>query len=107
MSENQDWPGIGSTVADRLKWAREHRGYSSPRNAATVLSLQTETYRKHESGERGAAGLKDHHVRRYARAFKVSEIWLQSGKGSPFSLAMQELTPEEQRVIEALRASRA
>lgn len=106
MTVNQEWPGPASSVADRLKWIREHRGYTSPRNAATVLSLQVETYRKHENGERGVHGLKDHHVRRYARAFQVNPVWLQTGKGSPFTSAMDELTPEEMRVIMALRAAR-
>jgi hypothetical protein len=106
MTTTQEWPGQSSTIAERLKWIREHRGYTSPRNAATVLSLQVETYRKHENGERGAHGLKDHHVKRYARAFQVNSTWLQSGKGSPFSATMDELSAEELRVIEALRAAR-
>lgn len=106
MTENHDWPGPASTVGDRLKWIRVHRGYTSPRNAATVLGLQLETYRKHESGERGRDGLKDHHVKRYARAFQINTVWLQSGKGSPFNPTMDDLTEEEARVIEALRAAR-
>lgn len=106
MSENQNWPGPTSSIAERLKWIRQHRGYTSPRNAATVLSIQLETYRKHESGERGKDGLKDHHIKRYARVFQVNPIWLQSGKGSPFTATMDELSEEEARVIEALRAAK-
>jgi hypothetical protein len=96
-------PGKGSTIAERLRWARVMRGYTSDRNAATVLSLVLSTYRKHESGERGEGGLKEHHIRRYARAFNISQVWLQTGTGHPTAPAIGELDEEEARVIEALR----
>lgn len=99
-------PGKGSTLAERLRWAREMRGYTSDRNAATVLGLVLSTYRKHESGERGAGGLKEHHLKRYARAFKVSQDWLTTGSGHPTAPTVGELSEEEARVIEALRAAK-
>lgn len=96
-------PGKGSTIAERLRWARTMRGYTSDRNAATVLGLVLSTYRKHESGERGEGGLKEHHTRRYARAFNVNQVWLQTGTGHPTAPSVGELDEEEARVIEALR----
>lgn len=99
-------PGKGSTVAERLRWAREMRGYKSDRNAATVLGLVLATYRKHESGERGAGGLKEHHLKRYARAFQISQTWLATGDGHPTAPSIGELSEEEARVIEALRAAK-
>lgn len=97
-------PGKGSTVAERLRWARDFRGYSSDRNAATVLGLVLSTYRKHESGERGAGGLKEHHLKRYAKAFKVNQTWLATGDGSPTTPSIGDLSEEEARMIEAFRA---
>lgn len=105
MSQD-DFPGPDSTIAERLKWARAMRGYTSDRNAATVLGLVLSTYRKHESGERGDGGLKDHHVKRYAKAFKINDDWLRSGKGHPTEVNALTLTPEERRMIEAYRAAK-
>lgn len=99
-------PGKGSTIAERLRWARDFRGYTSDRNAATVLGLVLSTYRKHESGERGEGGLKEHHLKRYARAFKVSQTWLATGDGHPTAPTITDLTEEEARFIQALRASK-
>lgn len=99
-------PGKGSTIAERLRWAREMRGYTSDRNAATVLGLVPATYRKHESGERGSGGLKEHHLKRYARVFQISQTWLATGDGHPTAPSIGDLTEEEARVIEALRAAR-
>jgi hypothetical protein len=101
-------PGLGSTLAQRLKWARIMRGYTSDRNAATVLRFVLSTYRKHESGERGDGGLKDHHIKRYAKAFKINPVWLQTGQGSwQPSLTLEELSDEERRMIEAYRAAKS
>ena len=102
-----DAPGPGSTVAQRLKWARAMRGYSSDRNAATVLGFVLSTYRKHESGERGDGGLKEHHVKRYARAFQVNATWLATGKLPAVGIASDELSAEEQRMIAAYRAAKS
>lgn len=99
-------PGPNSTVAERLKWARMYRGFSSDREAATRCNLVLSTYRKHESGERGAHGLKDHHIRRYARAFNVSKVWLQTGAGHPTAPSVGDLDEEEAQLIEALREAK-
>lgn len=101
-----DAPGPRSTVAERLKWARMRAGFVSDRQAATERNLVLSTYRKHESGERGAGGLKDHHIARYARAFSVSSVWLSTGHGNPLAPSISELSEEEARVIEALRAAK-
>ena len=98
-------PGPTSTVAERLKWARIMRGYTSPRNAATVLALPVETYRKHENGERGRHGLKEHHIKRYARAFQVNSVWLATGKQSPTGADLV-LTPEEIQLIRLMREAK-
>ncbi len=100
-------PGPSSTVHERIKWIREQRGYASPRKAAAALGLPSETLRKHESGERGKGGMKDHHIRRYADAFKVNSFWLHTGEGSPTAIGSEEITPEEFRIIQAFRATRA
>lgn len=99
-------PGPASTVHERIKWIRERRGYTSPRKAAAELGLPSESLRKHESGERGKGGMKDHHIRRYARAFKVNSFWLHTGEGSPTAIDVKGITPEELRLIEAFRATR-
>ena len=98
-------PGPNSSVAERLIWARKMRGYTSPRNAATVLGLPLESYRKHESGERGAGGLKEHHVKRYARAFQVNSIWLATGKQNPTGSDLV-LSPEEAELIRLMRQAK-
>lgn len=82
------------------------RKFTSDRSAAENLGLVLSTYRKHESGERGAGGLKDHHLKRYAKAFRVSQTWLATGDGHPTAPSIGELTEEEARVIEALRAAK-
>jgi hypothetical protein len=48
---NERAPGPNSTVAQRLRWARIHAGFSSDREAANARNLVVATYRKHESGE--------------------------------------------------------
>lgn len=106
MTETQDWPGPKSSFAERLRWAREKRGYGSMREAATKLRWVYETYQKHEKGERGAAGVKDHFVNRYADGYKINRYWLQTGRGSPYKISIAELSDEEVRMIEAYRAAR-
>lgn len=99
-------PGPASTVADRLKWARIRAGYSSPRNAATVLGWVENTYKSHENGIRGKDGLKAHHVKRYARGFKINEEWLATGKGAPTGKTALDLSEEEIRLILLMRAAK-
>lgn len=63
------------TQAERLKWARE-RFFKSPREAARQHGWNENTYKSHEGGLRGNAGLKLDVLRKYARAFQVPADWL-------------------------------
>jgi phage repressor protein C with HTH and peptisase S24 domain len=58
--------------AARLKEARRKRGFRSARAAAERFHWVYVTYSKHESGERAIGRA----ARKYARAFKVDEVWL-------------------------------
>lgn len=71
------------TQSGRLRWARENAGYTSIRAAALAFGWNENTYKSHEQGIRGGEGLKTKHLEKYARAFKVSEAWLATGKGDP------------------------
>lgn len=64
-----------TTQAERLKWARE-RFFKSPREAARQHGWNENTYKSHEGGIRGNAGLKLDVLRKYARAFQVPADWL-------------------------------
>ena len=86
-----------STQAGRLRWARENANIGSARAAAQLFGWNENTYKSHEQGIRGAEGIKTKHLAKYARAFKVSEAWLATGKGHPTD---PNLTPEE---LEAAR----
>lgn len=97
-------PGKGSTIAQRLRWAREMREHKSDRAAANELGFVLSTYRKHESGERGDGGLKEHHLKRYARGFRINWTWLATGEGNPTAPTVDSLTEEESRVVEAMRS---
>lgn len=100
-------PGRESTIAQRLRWARIMSGPTSDRDAAIKHRWPISTYRKHESGERGAQGLKKMYIKKYAKAFGVDEVWLDTGSGSPQPTPKAtELSDEEARVIEALRAAK-
>lgn len=66
------------TKGDRLKQAREARGFSSAARAAEALGVPYGTYSGHENGARG---FKDVEAERYARFFRVSVGWLVSGEG--------------------------
>lgn len=72
-----------NTQHGRLRWARERAGYTSIRSAALAFGFNENTYKSHEQGIRQAEGLKTKHLAKYARAFKISEAWLATGKGDP------------------------
>lgn len=65
---------------DRLKWAREHAGYTEATEAADAMGLKRSTYLGHENGNRGLS----RNGERYARFFKVSLEWLFANRGQPF-----------------------
>jgi phage repressor protein C with HTH and peptisase S24 domain len=70
---------------ERLKWAREKAGYSSPRAAAIAFGWNENTYKSHENGMRGKKDRppSEDYVKKYAARFKVDFIWLLTGHGSP------------------------
>lgn len=80
------------TQHGRLRWAREYARFPSARAAAIAFDWNENTYKSHEGGIRQAEGLKQKHIERYARAFKVSQAWLATGKGDPLR---PDLTTEE------------
>lgn len=82
MDNLDDKPDL-SNAAGRLEYARTLAGYSSPRAAAKAFGWNENTYKSHENGIRQAAGLKEEHARKYARAFNVSLAWLMTGRGEP------------------------
>jgi phage repressor protein C with HTH and peptisase S24 domain len=66
---------------ERLEWARIRAGHSSPRAAAEAFGWNKNTYKAREGGGRGIPDQDE--VRKYARAFGVSFVWLLTGEGSP------------------------
>lgn len=66
------------TPAERLKKARELRGYATPTEAAEAFGWSAVTYRSHENGTRG---LKPEVADRYAKALRVAAAWILYGDG--------------------------
>jgi phage repressor protein C with HTH and peptisase S24 domain len=83
MPRTASAPADIKTQSGRLRWARERAGYTSSRSAAQTFDWNENTYKSHEQGIRQAEGLKEKYLKRYARAFNVSEAWLATGIGSP------------------------
>lgn len=115
MSKTPSEPPNLQTPGGRLRWAREAMHLSSPRAAAQKFGWNENTYKSHEQGMRGSAGLKVATARKYARAFGVSVEWLTTGTGAPYpkvasSKADQEwaqMTLEERELaLRLLRAAR-
>lgn len=69
-----------STPGERLAKARKDAGYTGPAEAAAALDMSRFTYTQHENGTRG---FKTDSAVRYARKFRVSLEWLQTGRGDP------------------------
>lgn len=63
--------------AERLRQARQQRGFDSAKAAAERFGFNYNTYSQHE---RGVAGIT-RAAATYARAYKVSEAWLLTGEG--------------------------
>lgn len=72
-----------STLSERLEQARADAGFTSPRAAAREFGWKENTYKSRENGLRGTPDQDE--VRKYARAFGVSFIWLLTGEGEPKS----------------------
>ena len=66
--------------AERLKWARENRGYETAADAAAAMGIPPPTYAGHENGSRG---FRADSGERYAQFFAVNFAWLMTGKGIP------------------------
>jgi phage repressor protein C with HTH and peptisase S24 domain len=69
--------GIMSDVADRLTKARIAAGYARAAEAARALGIPSPTYLAYENGGRGFS----RHYERFARFYRVSLVWLVSGRG--------------------------
>jgi transcriptional regulator with XRE-family HTH domain len=69
----------GTTFAERLKWAREHRKYAKPVDAARALNVREPTYWGWENGNREP---EKETIPRLASFFRVSANWLLTGEGS-------------------------
>jgi len=67
-------------IAHRLRLARKRAGYDTATDAAHAFGWAVPTYSAHENGSRG---LRVDKARRYARAFRVSLLWLLTGEGAP------------------------
>lgn len=65
-----------STLADRLREARERAGFGTASEGAEAAGAKVPTYIQHENGTRGFPAAK---ARRYARAFGVTPEWLLYG----------------------------
>lgn len=92
---------------DRLRWSRvrwQEKRSVSPNAVAAAESLNVSpgTYRAYERRPDSSKHIAlDHqHAMRFARKFGVSWKWLLTGEGSPDEI---ELTPNEHRIIVALR----
>ncbi|TNF19167.1 MAG: XRE family transcriptional regulator [Rhodobacteraceae bacterium] len=62
---------------ERLRQARINAGFATVADAAKAFGWKYPTYAGHENGHRG---MKTHDVKKYADAFKVTEVWLLTGK---------------------------
>lgn len=61
------------SASSRLKWAREHAGYKTAREAVEAFGFTQSTYYGHENGDRT---FSDETAKRYAQAFNVPWTWL-------------------------------
>jgi phage repressor protein C with HTH and peptisase S24 domain len=79
MAKRRASDEVKSEQAERLLEAREARGFSDAKAAATFFGWNYTTYSQHERDERG---LKDDAVERYSKAYRVTPAWLKFGHGS-------------------------
>ena len=100
-----DWSDL-CEPHERLRWARmqwqEARGIKPDAGAAAEsLGMNPHTYRAFERAPGSSKNIALDHQRamQFGRKFGVSWQWLLIGEGTP----QGELTPNERRVIDALR----
>jgi hypothetical protein len=88
--------GTGKTRGDRLRIAREHRGFKSGRIAAQALGIAISTYGAHERAEDpGGRDYGPDEAKRYAKRFGVTPEWLLTGFGpGPDGTVMEIEDPE-------------
>lgn len=67
-------------MADRLRHAREKKGFETAKEFAEKHGIPQPTYAMHEKGTRG---LQREVVKRYAGLLGINEVWLLTGEG-PF-----------------------
>lgn len=106
MSESLDLPA----ESQRLRLAREKRGFNTAKEAAEFFGWSYNSYAQHENGLRGIKKA----AAKYATAYRVSVGWLLTGEGAgpgeggalsqraiEMARALARLAPERQE--EALR----
>lgn len=80
------------TLAERLKWAREHHGrYKTATDAARAFGWIVSSYLGHENGDRPGGRLDT--IKRYAKAYGVRWEWLLDGSGQPTAKAADSMVP--------------
>jgi hypothetical protein len=86
----------GKTRGDRLRIAREYRGFKSGRLAAQALGVAISTYGAHERAEQeGSRDYGPDEAKRYAKRFGVTPEWLLTGFGpGPDGIVMEMEDPE-------------
>lgn len=103
------WENL-SEPHERLRWARMRwqvaKGIKPDASAAAEsLGMKPHTYRAYERppGASKATELTHQRAITFGRKYGVSWEWLMTGKGTPDTTTVSELTPTERRVIDALR----
>jgi hypothetical protein len=69
---------ILTAEAQRLRLAREKRGFKSAKDAAEFFGWSYNSYAQHENGLRGIKKAAE----KYATAYRVSRGWLLTGEGA-------------------------
>lgn len=86
-------------AAERLRQARERKGFKKATTAANNFGWPVETYKAHDSGRNGFSTAD---ARKYARAYACNLEWLVLGTGDPFDvrqLAIQKFEDEAEEEL--------
>lgn len=80
-----------TTFANRLAWARLHRGLSMT-TLAELSGLSQTTIHRYETAKAGASTrfVRSSSPKKLAEALRVNPIWLMTGDGDPFASAPSE-----------------
>jgi transcriptional regulator with XRE-family HTH domain len=96
------------TLPERLRWARERAGFTSPREAARAFGWNPNTYKSHELGIRGVRGLPETTLKKYGRALRVPWEWLTLGvvaspsQSEEIARMLDYLAPEDRNAVERM-----